>query len=186
MEWNKHLELRDKHSFLSASSHAWINYDEEKFKKVYRNMKAKELGTRIHALASELISLGQKLPRTKQTLNMYVNDAIGYGMHTEQILYYSPYAFACTDAISFEKKMLRIHDLKTGVAKASIAQLRVYEAYFCLQNGIKPGNIDSELRIYQNDDIFIDHPEPSDIVPIIDKIITFNKIMTKIDEGDSL
>lgn len=186
MEWKDHSVLKDKHSLLSASNYAWIRYDEEKFEKVYRSMKAKELGTRKHALAAELITLGQRLPRTRQTLNMYVNDAIGFGMKPEVVLYYSMNAFGTADAISFNKNLLRIHDLKTGVHKASMDQLKIYASYFCLEYNVKPGNIDMELRIYQNDDIFIENPEASDILPIIDKIITFDKAANRFNEEDSL
>lgn len=182
MEWRDHSNLKDKHSILSASSYAWVNYDDEKFERVYRNMLAKEIGTRKHALAAELISLGQKLPRTKQTLNMYVNDAIGYGMKPEVVLYYSPFAFGTADAISFNKKLLRIHDLKTGVNKASMTQLKIYASYFCLEYDIKPGNIDMELRIYQNDDVVIEVPEAHDILPIMDTIMRFSKKAEKLSE----
>lgn len=186
MEWKDHSVLKEKHSLLSASNYAWLRYDEEKFERVYRSMKAKELGTRKHALAAELISLGQKLPRTRQTLNMYVNDAIGFGMKPEVVLFYSMNAFGTADAISFNRNLLRIHDLKTGVTKASMDQLKIYASYFCLEYNVKPGNIDMELRIYQNDDIFIEHPEASDILPIIDKIITFDKAANRFSEEDSL
>jgi hypothetical protein len=113
---------------------------------------------------------------------MYVNDAIGFKMRPEQVLYYSPNCFGTTDAISFKKKFLRIHDLKTGVNPASLHQLEIYASLFCLEYGIKPGDIDIELRIYQNDDILIGNPTAEDIVPIMDKIITFDKIIDRIKE----
>ncbi len=75
---------------------------------------------------------------------------------------------------------MRIHDLKTGVTKTHIEQLRIYAALFCLEYHVKPSDIEMELRIYQNDEILIDNPEVSDIVPIIDKIITSDKIISKI------
>lgn len=58
MNWNRHWNLKDKHSFLSASQFHWINYDEEKLVQRYNTFEAAQIGTRIHALAAELIELG--------------------------------------------------------------------------------------------------------------------------------
>jgi hypothetical protein len=106
---------------------------------------------------------------------MYVNDAIGYRMTAEQMLFYSVNCFGTADAISFRNKVLRIHDLKTGTTPTSMKQLEVYAAMFCLEYGYKPYEIDIELRIYQNDDIMEEVPEADDIVHIMDKIVTFDK-----------
>ena len=59
-------------------------------------------------------------------------------------------------------------------------QLEIYAALFCLEYKIKPADIDIELRIYQSDDIMIFTPTVEDIVPIMDKIITSDKIISKI------
>ena len=56
-------------------------------------------------------------------------------------------------------------------------QLMIYAAYFCLEYKMKPGDLQTELRIYQNDDILICNPSASDILPIMDKIKTFDKIL---------
>ena len=101
-------------------------------------------------------------------------------MQPEQVLYYSENCFGTADAISFKKNFLRIHDLKTGVTKASLHQLEIYAALFCLEYDKKPGSIEMELRIYQNNDILIGRPTASDILPIMDKIITFDKIVEQI------
>ena len=114
---------------------------------------------------------------------MYVNDAIGYKMTPEQPLYFSDNCFGTADAICFEKNFLRIHDLKTGSTPASMSQLMVYTALFCFEYGKKPGNIDAELRIYQNDDIQIFEPKTSQIETIMEKIIIFDKAINKIKEG---
>jgi hypothetical protein len=37
-----------------------------------------------------------------------------------------------------------------------------------------------ELRLYQNNDIIISNPEADEIFPIMDKIITFDKIIEEI------
>lgn len=175
MNFLQHSELVGKHAFLSASNYHWVNYDEAKLMdRFYTSMEAAR-GTRLHELASELIQLGIKLPRNNQTLNMYVNDAIGYKMTTEQILYYSRNAFGTVDAISFKKNLLRIHDLKNGVNKASVTQLMVYAAFFCLEYGFKPAEIEMELRIYQNDEVKVYFPEVHEITVIMDRIKTFDK-----------
>ena len=84
MNFNPHSNLVGKHAFLSASKYHWINYDEEKLTNSFRKYLATQRGTRLHEFASECISLGIKLPRSKKTLNMYVNDAIGFKMTPEQ------------------------------------------------------------------------------------------------------
>lgn len=180
MDFNAHLGLEGQHAFLSASKYHWINYDEEKLSNAYEKYLAVQMGTRLHAFACECILLGQKLKNTKQTLNMYVNDAIGYKMIPEQVLYFSENCFGTADAISFKNNLLRIHDLKTGETPASIHQLEVYTALFCLEYGYNPKDIDIELRIYQSDQVLIHKPEPEDILPIIDKIVIFDKQIDKI------
>ena len=45
--------------------------------------------------------LGQKLPKSQKTLNMYVNDAISFRMVPEQILFYSENCFGTADTIVF-------------------------------------------------------------------------------------
>lgn len=185
MNFNKHLNLEGQHAFLGASKYHWINYDNKKVSDAFLKFMAAQKGTRLHAFAAECISLGQKLPRSKKTLNMYVNDAIGFGMTPEQVLYYSDNCFGTADAISFKNDFLRIHDLKTGTIPAHIEQLEIYAALFCLEYKIKPGDIDIELRIYQNDEILYHNPTAEDIVPITDKIITFNKIINSIKEQEA-
>ena len=182
MIFNVHSSLEGKHALLGASNYYWINYDEEKLINYYRNQRAAAEGTELHEIAKSLIEKKIKLPRNNKTFNSYVNDAIGYSMTPEQILYYSEYCFGTTDAISFKKDFLRIHDLKTGVTPASINQLLVYTALFCLEYKVKPGDIHTELRIYQNDQILAHEPAADEILPIMDKIITFDKCIRKIRE----
>lgn len=180
MNFNLHSHLEGKHSFLSPSNYHWINYSDEKLNAVYLRSLAVERGIHLHDLANRCIRLGVKLPRTKQTLNMFVNDAIGYRMNTEQILYYSENAFGTTDAISFKKRFLRIHDLKTGVTPASMNQLKVYAALFCLEYRIDIFDIRMELRIYQNDEVLVHEPESEEIKDIMDKIVMFDKMIEEI------
>lgn len=114
MNWRDHSRLTGKHALLGASNYHWLNYDADRLTNAVLNYQAKERGTRLHAFAAECIDLKQKLPKNKKTLNTYVNDAIGFRMDTEQVLYYSDNCYGTADAISFNDGFLRIHDLKTG------------------------------------------------------------------------
>ena len=103
-------------------------------------------------------------------------------MDPEVVLYYSDNVFGTADAISFRNNMLRIHDLKTGTGPVHMEQLLVYAALFCLEYKHKPGEIKTELRIYQNNDIDILAPTAEDILPIMDKIVHFDKLINKFKE----
>lgn len=185
MNFNKHYSLEGKHAFLGASKYHWVNYDNEKIADSFMKYQATLKGTVLHEFAAQCITLGQKLPKSQKTLNMYVNDAIGFKMQPEQVLYYSDNCFGTADSIIFRNNLLRIHDLKTGVTKAHMEQLEIYAALFCLEYNKKPGEIDIELRIYQNNEIVIHHPTAEDILPIMDKIVTFDKIIEKLKmEGE--
>lgn len=184
MKFMNHPNLEGSHAFLGASKYHWINYDDSKLVDTYRKYQATLRGTVLHDFAAQCIKLGQKLPKTKKTLNMYVNDAIGFKMRPEQVLCYSENCFGTADAISFRNNFLRIHDLKTGVTPAHMEQLMIYAALFCLEYRYKPSEIDIELRIYQSDEIAVFEPTAEDIVPIMDKIITFDKIIAKIKEEE--
>jgi hypothetical protein len=180
MNFNRHLELEGQHAFLSASKYHWVNYEDEKLAETYRKYLATQRGTRLHELACQLIRENIVLPRTKKTFNMYVNDAIGFKMKTEQPLFYSENCFGTADAISFKKNFLRIHDLKTGETPSSIKQLEIYTAIFCLEYDINPTDIQIELRLYQSDDVVVNQPVAEDILYIMDKIIKFDKEIDKI------
>ena len=169
MNWKDHSkEIHEgEHAFLSPSNYHWVNYSDEKLLNVYRNHLAALQGTQIHAFACSCILFRQELPDLKKTLNLYVNDAIGFGMKPEQQLYFSPHCFGTADAISFKKNFLRIHDLKTGETKASLKQL----------DGI-------ELRIYQNDDYIVGLPKASIILQHIETIRRFNELIEECEEDD--
>lgn len=188
MNFNKHSNLEGQHAFLGASKYHWIRYDEEKIVESYSKFLATLKGTELHEFAAHCIKLGQKLPKQQKTLNMYVNDAIGFKMSPEQPLYYSDNCFGTADTISFRKNLLRIHDYKSGVVPAHMEQLEIYAALFCLEYGpklgFKPSDIDMELRIYQSNEILYHKPAGDEIVPIMDKIITFDKLITKIKEQE--
>lgn len=184
MNFNKHSNLEGQHAFLGASKYHWINYSEDKVAESYSRFLATQKGTQLHEFAAQCIRLGQKLPKSKKTLNAYVNDAIGFKMTPEQILFYSDNCFGTADAIAFRDDLLRIHDLKTGAIPAHMEQLEVYAALFCLEYKVKPADIRMELRLYQSDDILVGNPTVEDIAPIMDKIITFDRIINKIKEQE--
>lgn len=183
MNFNVHFRLENQHAFLSASKYHWINYDEEKLINTFNRHQATQRGTELHELASELIRLGVKLPKANKTLNMYVNDAIGFKMQPEQVLYYSDNCFGTADTISFRNNKLRIHDFKSGEHPASMKQLMVYNALFCLEYRMKPNEIETELRLYQSDEVITHVPEADEIFRIMDKIITFDKIIEQTKTG---
>lgn len=179
MEFNRHSTLEGLHAPFSASSSSWLRYSDEKALDVYLNKKASERGTRMHAWAKETIDLGIKQPRSKKTIYAYVNDAIGFKMDTEVVLFYSIRFFGTADAISFRNNVLRIHDLKTGKREAHIEQLMVYAALFCLEYKVKPESIEIELRIYQNDEILYHKPEPEEVREIMNKIVHLDAMLSK-------
>ena len=185
MNFNEHLKFEGQHAFLGASKYHWINYNEDKVVESYNKYLATLKGTTLHEFAAQCIKLGQKLPKSKKTLNNYVNDAIGYRMTPEQILFYSENCFGTADAISFKNNLLRIHDLKTGLIPAHIEQLEIYAALFCLEYKYKPSDIDIELRIYQNDEVFYHIPTANEVVRIMDKIVMFDKTINKIKEMEA-
>ena len=185
MIFNNHSKLTGLHATFSPSQPSWLRYDDDKAIESYANRKASEMGTRLHAWAAETIKLGLKQPKSKKTLYNYVNDAISYRMSPEVILFYSERFFGTADAISFRNNFLRIHDLKTGKIKADMEQLEVYAALFCLEYKVKPGDIEMELRIYQNDEIIYHKPTAEDILPIMDKIVHLNKLLERL-EGEEV
>ena len=182
MNFVKHSNLQGLHAPFSPSQSSWLRYDDEKAIAVFNNMKAKEMGTRLHAWAKETIDLGIKQPRSKKTIYAYINDAIGFKMSTEVVLYYSDYFFGTADTISFRDNFLRIHDLKTGKHEASMEQLKIYAALFCLEYRVKPTELSGcELRIYQNDEVVFYVPEPKELMDIMDKIVHLDKVLKQYD-----
>lgn len=182
MIFTKHYELEGKHAFLSPSNHAWLNYNDDKLIERFTAAQAIERGTQLHAFAAEAIRLKKKLENNGDTLNMYVNDCIGYRMSPEVPLYYSRNFFGTADAISYRDGLLRIFDYKSGVSHVSMDQLRCYAALFCLEYKMKPFDIGMELRIYQKGGIQYDSTGPvSDladtVMHIMDKAVQWDKLI---------
>lgn len=184
MIFNEHSRYEGQHAFLGASKYHWVNYDETKVASAYQNYRMVQKGTELHEFAAQCIRLGQKLPKLKKTLNMYVNDAIGFRMSPEVVLFYSSNCFGTTDTISFRDGYLRIHDYKSVVVPAHMEQLEIYNALFCLEYKIKPTDICTELRIYQSNEVLYHNPEPNDIFEIMDKIVRFDKIISDLRERE--
>lgn len=119
------------------------------------------------------------------TISSYVNDAIGFKMDPETVVYYSENFFGTADATRFSNDSIMIFDLKTGTSPVHIEQLMIYDALHCLEHGINPMKVSHELRIYQGNDILLATPVGEDIKPIMDTIEYFDKIMTKFEGGNS-
>lgn len=207
MDFFKHNELRGRHAMLPPSQPAWLNYSEDKLFQKYVSTYAQTSGTLLHELAETLIKNRIKLKKTDKTVVLvhllengipraaieldriynnfmtYVNDAIGFRLSPEQILVYSENCFGTADAISFDGKLLRIHDYKSGTTPAKMEQLMIYAALFCLEYHFKPGQIEMELRIYQNDEIICHNPEADEIAPIMDIIVHHDKMLVELNEG---
>lgn len=184
--FNRHPKLEGTHAILSPSNYHWLNDDEEKLRKRLKNAKAAARGDSLHALAAHAISEGVKLYPDGSTLSLYVNDAVEYGMQVERTLFFSLDAFGHADAIGFEVYpvpdgnvvgFLRIHDLKTGASIASMKQLYVYCAYFCLEYGFKPYEIEGELRLYQNDAIECTHIDRVILTKVISTILAHQQVI---------
>jgi hypothetical protein len=179
MKYNEHSDLQGQHAFLGASQHSWLNYTKEQLEERWKSERAKIEGTELHALAEQLIKKKRKL-RGNDTLSNYVNDAIGYGMIPEMVLFYSFNCFGTADAISFRNNELRIHDLKTGTSPAHMDQLLAYAALFFLEykRDYRPSTMKTELRIYQNQDIIAHHPTSEEIKATMDKIVHDDKVLS--------
>ena len=190
-QFRRHVEIEGRHAFLSPSKYHWINYDDEKILAAYDKQMTAALGTRLHAWAAETIKLGLRQPNNSKTINMYVNDCIGYRMSIEQPLVYSENAFGTADAIWYGdnpdrespyRSLLRIFDLKNGSSLASKSQLECYAALFCLEYKVRPMDLEYDLRIYQNDEITIYETDPEDIVYIMDRYIVANNLIASMKE----
>lgn len=178
MRFNKHWQVEGKHAFLGASKSHWIRYDLEKMKRIWENKFKSEDGTRKHNLAAFCIRERVKLEDNGSTLSLYVNDAIGFKMTPEQVLYFNDDCFGTADAISFRNGILRVHDLKTGEHPGKTDQIMVYFALFCLEYDINPYDIEMIGRIYQHNDFveFVGEPGgEGGVAEIMDTIRLFTK-----------
>ena len=213
MKWNDHSYLEGTHALFSPSTSGWEKYDAQRIEERYFNSFAATIGTLLHEEAMWRIKKRVKVKAGSKgdlklalyksddvpddvvdaldftpmfnNFSTYVNDAIGFGMDPEVILYSSDLCYGTADTISFDKNFLRIHDLKTGVTPAHIEQLFKYAALFCLEYRVDPRKIQTELRIYQTGDVLVCNPEADEIMPYIDQITLINKLYKDILERRS-
>lgn len=202
MDFINHDKLKGKHSLLAPSQPYWLDYSDEKLFQKFVSIHAQNMGTYLHELAEKLIRNRIKLKKTDKNVVLlhlldngipraaidmdriydnfvaYVNDAIGFQLTPEQPLVYSDFCFGTADAITFRNNLLRIHDYKSGTTPAKMEQLMIYAALFCLEYKFKPGEIDMELRIYQNNEILYHNPAADEIAPIMDHIIHCDKVLS--------
>lgn len=207
MNWNRHSNLEGSHAFLSASKYSWLNKNPDELAEAYRNSFATTIGTMLHAYAADSIRFREKLRKGDQrgvkfdlmrrgvpefaidiqavfpTLTAYVNDAIGFMMDPEVVLYYSDMCYGTTDAIQYSDSMLRIHDLKTGTSQVKMDQLMIYAALFFLEYGHKPEKTKTELRIYQMDEVLVHEPEPEKLREVMNAIVNGDRVLQRLKEG---
>lgn len=205
MIFNSHSDLEGKHALLAASKHSWLDYDDERLWKAYVNSFATDIGTLVHSYAKDKIIFRQRMEDNQSERNAmmlhllrnripcevvptegifynlmtYVNDAIGFKMTPEIVLYYSPYVFGTTDAISYSRGILRIHDLKTGTSPASMDQLMIYAGLFYLEYKQRAplAKSKTELRIYQNQEVIVHTPTSDEISAIMERIIHSDRVI---------
>ena len=216
MIWSDHLKdfPPSGHALFSPSQPAWMNDQtaEDAVSRYYKSL-AVTIGTLVHEEAHDCIITNTRYTKKeakkalikKLLLNYiprnafdeeylasnfvnYVNDAIGFMMRSEQRLFYSKWCAGTADAIIFEesKKILRIHDLKTGIIPGKMAQLEGYAALFFLEYGkllgVTPGDCQIILRIYQDGEVTEEFPTAENILPIMDSIIWHTQLMQSIEE----
>lgn len=182
MRFNTHWQVEGKHAFLGASKYHWIRYDLDKMRRIWENKFKSEEGTRKHNLAAFCIRERVRLQENGTTLSLYVNDAIGFRMTPEQVLFYNEDCFGTPDAISFRQNVLRIHDLKTGVHPGSFDQILIYCALFCLEYKVNPYDIEMIMRIYQDNDFIEVLADPAEVKRIMDVTKEFTKEIEKMKE----
>lgn len=215
MNWNSHGNLIGKHALFNPSSVHWLNYstDEDSLDAIFARYKAQystTIGTTLHEYAEKRIRYRLRMYKTDrnnvmmylldkgipmsvidmeflfENLMHYVNDAIGFRMEPEVILYYSENCFGTTDAIYFRDKELRIHDYKSGQSPTHIEQPLIYAALFCLEYNIKPMDISTILRVYQMNEIIEQTPAAEEIQHAMDQIIKLDKIVSNWKAEDLL
>ena len=206
MIWHDHSKLAGTHAFLSASQSSWRNKNAEELIDAKKNSFSQQIGTLLHAYAADCIKYKEKLRKSDErgvkfdlmrkgvpeyaidmrriypTFMSYVNDAVGYGLNPEMVLYYSNECYGTADAIDMDGKLLRIHDLKTGVKPAKMDQLMIYAGLFFLEYGVNPGAIQTELRIYQMDEVLVYEPDVDELREVMDDIVEKDRIIKAMNE----
>lgn len=186
MNLNKNSRLIGQHAFLSPSTYHWLDYDEEKLRRVYFERQQARRGDELHAYAQRAIDLKIKQADNGTTLSMYINDAIGFRMEAEVPLYYSDDCFGTADACGIRENVLRISDLKTGKHAADMKQLLIYTGIFFFEYGnlFEPRGVRVILRIYQNDAIQEYEPDVPEILSVMSRIKTQAALVAYLREED--
>ena len=73
MIFEKHVKPEGLHAPFSASSSAWLRYNDDKALEVYNNKKAAEMGTKLHAWAKP-VSYTHLGATNSEDLERMVND----------------------------------------------------------------------------------------------------------------
>lgn len=210
MNFIKHYDKEGKHAVLSASSWRWLNDDKDSLLRRIASQYSQTIGTLLHAIAYKHIKYRIKMNKFDkknvmlellsngipgyvinqydfdsmfENLMVYVNDGVGFKMTPEVVLFYSDNFFGTADSIAYNEntRTLRIHDYKSGVIPAHMEQLGIYAALFCLEYRIKPHEIaETELRIYQSNEVLYHNPEPEEIEAIADKIVANDNFLNQI------
>jgi hypothetical protein len=189
MSLRKNTRLIGQHAFLSPSNYHWLDYDEEKLRRVYFQKQQAARGDKLHTFAQQAIELGVRQADNGTTLSTYINHAIGFRMTPEVPLYYSDDCFGTADACGFREEKhtgftLRISDLKTGISPADMKQLKIYAALFCFEYEFSPNKLHIILRIYQNDIIEELIADPADIIMVMSRIKTQAALVAYLREED--
>lgn len=182
MRFYKHSELEGRHAFMAPSSPAWLRYDDQKLERRFTEHVATLKGTEEHLFAAQAIKLGHRMEDVPKTINMYINDCIGWRMKPEVSLYWSDFCFGTADAMAFYESqlLLRVSDLKNGKTPTSMDQLIIYCALFCLEYEIKPWEIRFECRIYQSNKIKLYEPDADEVFHAMDRILTGTRLLEEI------
>lgn len=186
MNLNKNTKLIGAHAFLSPSNYHWLDYPEDKLRRVFFERQQAALGDRLHAYAQQAIELRIPQADNGTTLSTYINDAIGFRMEAEIPLFYSIDCFGTCDAIGIRNKVLRIHDLKTGKHPADMKQLLIYAGIFFFEYAdlFQPQDVRTILRIYQNDTIVEHEPDVPEILSVMGRIKTQAAMIAFLREED--
>ena len=211
MNFNRHLNLEGKHAVLSPSKPSWLGKNEDELIQMYQNTYAQIVGTTLHEFAKKRIEwrmslrksdsddaifylLDHGLPyysfeieRVYNNLRTYVNDSIGYRMTPEVVIAPEQLVncFGTADSISYKNGLLRINDLKTGIAKPNMDQLLAYAALFFLEyRDCKVEQSEIELRIYHGDEIIFDKPDPEEVKDVMEKILSADRTIEKFKLGE--
>ena len=185
MRLNRHSELEGRHAFLAPSSPAWLRYDDQKLERRYLEELAAQRGTEELEFAARAIKLGHKMEEKPKTINMYVNDSIGWRLKPEVSLFWSVFCFGTADALGFSESqmLLRISDLKTGKTPTTFDQLIIYAALFCLEYEFpRPWELEIELRIYQANKVKFLAPDPDEVFHAMDRILTGTRLIEAIHQ----